>query len=38
MNKYDLSKETSNEIGAIIGTAVAGIVTKLVVDWLSDDK
>ncbi len=37
MERYDLSKETSGSIGAIVGTAVGAIVTKLVIDWLSED-
>lgn len=38
MNKYDLSKETSGSIGKIVGTAIGAIVTKLVIDWLSDKE
>ena len=36
MNNYNLSKETSDSIGKIVGTAVGAIVTKLVIDWLND--
>ena len=36
MNNYNLSKETSDSIGKIVGTAVGATVTKLVIDWLND--
>ena len=36
MNNYNLSKETSDSIGKIVGTAVGAIVNKLVIDWLND--
>lgn len=38
MNNYNLSKETSDSIGKLVGAVAGSIVTKLVIDWLNDEE